>query len=491
LRLLQNQRFPAGLHGVASGRACTIAGMLFSYLLSLLSLHLVVALSAGAHVLLYKRDSRSTLGWLGLIMLFPLAGALLYLLFGINRVRRKARRVSMRIEPEGGWLRAGLQPEGAPSLRNVGYSITGAGLSPGNNVTALFNGEQAFPAMLQAIDGASREVLLSTYIFDNDATGRRFVSALAAAQQRGARVHVLVDDVGIRYSLPTILQRFRDSSISFQRFMPLRLLPPSLSINLRTHRKLLVVDRAVSFAGGMNIGERQLVDGPSRHRASDLHFRLEGPITRAFVDQFSEDWRFAGGAGLRPVEPGWTPAGPALCRLISDGPDETLDSLQLVIMGTIARAQKRVWIMTPYFLPDRPLLGCMQAAAVAGVDVRVVIPQKNNWPLVHWALQHNLAELLDTGVEIYLRPPPFAHSKCMLIDDQYALLGSANMDPRSLRLNFELGIEVFDAALNAQLDGHFRAILPGCTAVTSAALNSRATMVRLRDSAAAMFAPYL
>jgi len=465
--------------------------MWVEYLASLITLHLAVAAAAGMHVLLYKRDSRAALGWLGLIVLFPVAGALLYVLFGINRVHRKALRISLRVEPEGSWRRAGPLPGGGASLRNIGYGVTGSGLSPGNTVTAYYSGEQAFPAMLQAIAGAGHEVLLSSYIFDNDQTGRQFVDALAAAQHRGVRVHLLLDDVGIRYSFPTILRQLKKNGLAFRRFMPLRLLPPSLSINLRTHRKILIADRTVSFAGGMNIGDRQLLDGPSPFRASDLHFRFEGPVTNSLAEQFADDWKFAGGGELPGLEAGWTPAGSALCRLIADGPDETLDSLQLVILGAINRAQSRIHIMTPYFLPDRNMIACLKTAALSGVEIRVMIPLKNNWPLVQWAFQHNAAELLDNGIRIVRRPPPFAHSKCILVDQDYSLIGSTNLDPRSLRLNFELGIEVFDAGLNAELNQHFLDIERQCLPLTSGHIKGRKIPARLRDSAAAMFAPYL
>jgi len=468
-----------------------MVAMWVEYLASLITLHVAAAAAAGIHVLLYKRDSRAALGWLGLIVLFPLAGALLYVLFGINRVHRKAVRLSLRVEPEGSWRRAGPLPSGGASLRNIGYSVTGAGLSPGNTVVTYYSGEQAFPAMLQAIAEAGREVLLSSYIFDNDRTGLQFVEALAAARQRGVRIHLLLDDVGIRYSFPTILRPLKKHGIPCTRFMPLSLLPPSLSINLRTHRKLLITDRTVSFAGGMNIGDRQLLDGPSPFRASDLHFRFEGPLTTVLAEQFADDWKFAGGSELPGLEAGWTPAGSAHCRLIADGPDETLDSLQLVIMGAINRAQSRVLIMTPYFLPDRNMLACLKTAALSGVDIRVMIPQKNNWPLVQWAFQHNAHELLDSGIRILRRPPPFAHSKCILIDGEYSLIGSTNLDPRSLRLNFELGIEVFDAGLNAELSAHFLEIERQCLALTGAHLRERRIPARLRDSTAAMFAPYL
>jgi cardiolipin synthase len=465
--------------------------MWLDYLFSLISIYLVVAWAAGIHVLLYKRDSRAAFGWLGLIIVFPIAGALLYALFGVNRVQRKARRISLNFAPEGGKHH---QPEPLPiatGRSRPGLRITGVEPASGNQVATYYKGEDAFPAMLEAIHCAQREVLLSSYIFDNDATGTRFIDELAAARDRGCKVHVLVDDVGIRYSMPTIIRQLKARGLSFRRFMPLRLLPPSFSINLRTHRKLLITDRQVTFAGGMNIGDRQLVDGNSPHRASDLHFRFEGPLTADCVRLFSEDWKFAHGGNLDGWDASASNPGQARCRLVSDGPDDTLDSLILVIMGAISSARQRVWIMTPYFLPARQMLGCIQAAALSGVDVRIIIPEKNNWPVVQWALQHNMAELLDTGVKLFQRPPPFAHSKCMLIDQDYALVGSSNMDPRSLRLNFELGIEVFDPELNRELSTHFEQIVDGCTPFTSERLRARRMVARLRDGASALFSPYL
>lgn len=465
--------------------------MIFDYLLSLISVYLVVSVATGMHVLLYKRDSRAALGWLGLIVLFPYVGAALYLLFGVNRVQRKARRISFRVAPEGGKHPFAQKPDDRVSIDQVGYRISHRELTDSNSVTTYFNGEEAYPPMLEAIDSARQELLLSTYIFDNDVSGRQFADRLAAARDRGVQVYVLVDDVGIRYSLPTIIRELKRHQLNFRRFMPLRLLPPSFSINLRTHRKLLIADRCLSFAGGMNIGDRQLVNGPSRHRARDLHFRFEGPITTDFVNLFEEDWQFSGGGSLSRFDSGAPAGGPARCRMISDGPDETLDSLTLLILGVIASARRRVWIMSPYFLPEQKLMGSLQAAALTGIDIRVMIPEKNNWPVVQWALQHNMSALLDTGVQILQRPPPFAHSKCLIVDDDYVMVGSSNMDPRSLRLNFEIGIEVFDPELNRELSGHFETAVGECTPFTTDYLNARGTLTRLRDGAAAMFGPYL
>jgi cardiolipin synthase len=465
--------------------------MIVQYLLSLLSLYVVVAVAAGIHVALYKRDSRAALGWLGLIVLFPYAGALLYLMFGVNRVQRKARRISLRITPEGDRPAPKPADAGEAAVSLLGHRVSGQPLVEGVRVATCYNGEQAYPPMLQAIESAEREVLLSSYIFDNDTTGRLFADRLATAQRRGVRVCVLVDDVGIRYSFPTIIRELKRLRLTYRRFMPLRLLPPSFSINLRTHRKLLIADRAVGFAGGMNIGNRQLIEGDSPHRASDLHFRFEGPLVDDFVGLFAEDWEFSGGGALPGFRAHHAGEGTARCRLISDGPDENMDSLILLIMGVVSRAARRVRIMTPYFLPEQKLTGSLQVAALSGVDVEIMIPQKNNWPLVQWALQHNMAALLESGIRILQRPPPFAHSKCLLVDDDYSLVGSANLDPRSLRLNFELGIEVFDRSLNRELSEHFDAAARECVPFTLDQLARRGLFPRLRDSAASMFAPYL
>lgn len=465
--------------------------MWYEYLLSFFSIYLVIALAAATHALLYVRDSRAAFGWLGLIWVFPIAGALLYALFGINRVRRKAQRISQETDT-GPFIDLTANQAADGVLRNrPGYNVTGRRLIQGNRVATLYNGEQAYPAMLNAIENAQKEVLLSSYIFDNDDTGRLFIEKLVSARDRGCAVCVLVDDVGIRYSLPTIIRKLKEHDLPYKRFMPLKLFPPSFSINLRTHRKILVTDRNLAFAGGMNIGDRQLLEGKSAHRASDLHFQFEGPLIARFVDVFADDWKYSKGDPLSQWEADIPPDGPAGCRLVSDGPDDTLDSMMLVIMGAIASARTRVWIMTPYFLPERQMFGCLQAAALSGVDVQVMIPEKNNWPLVQWALQHSMAELLGAGVTILRRPPPFAHSKCIIIDDDYLLVGSSNLDPRSLRLNFELGVEVFEPALNHELAAHFQDHAASCEQFSLEELRSRRTLARLRDSSSALFSPYL
>ena len=458
----------------------------------LVALHVLTATAATLHALLYKTDSRAAFGWIGIILFFPYAGALLYVLFGINRVQRKAQRRGIFGIP---WTEAGLLPPARRRelldnpMQHVGWSVTGQPLAEGNRVVPLINGEQAFPEMIEAIGNAQRQVLLMTYIFDNDATGRKFVAALGAAVARGVNVHVLVDDIGRRYSLPTILRPLKKAGVDVRRFMPVRLLPPSLSLNLRNHRKLMIVDGAIGFAGGMNIGERQLADSPKG--ATDLHFRFDGPVVQKFSVLFGEDWLRSNGKALTFLDPPSATPGDCRCRLVPDGPDSRLDHLSMLIDGVVSSAHERIRIVTPYFLPHRKLIGSLQSAALRGVDVCVVVPSVNNWRVVQWALAHVLWELVNVGVRVVEQPPPFAHSKCILIDDDYALVGSTNLDPRSLRLNFELGIEVFSPAFNAQLRDHVESLCQASSEISRHAIASRSPVIRTRDALAALFSPYM
>ncbi|MEM1434688.1 MAG: PLDc N-terminal domain-containing protein, partial [Pseudomonadota bacterium] len=207
-------------------------------------LQVLLLLISVPHILLFKSDHRASLGWLGLVFLLPVAGPLCYWLFGINRVRRKAQHPDVLRWTDQGTVPPVLPEllDGAGTLEQVGLRVSGETIVGGNRVEPLFNGEAAFPAMLAAIEAAQHEVLLSTFIFDDDDLGRRFVAALEGAMARGIVVAVLVDDLGRRFRFPTIVPRLRRAAIPTRRFMPMRVLPPSVSLNLRNHRKLLLVD---------------------------------------------------------------------------------------------------------------------------------------------------------------------------------------------------------------------------------------------------------
>jgi cardiolipin synthase A/B len=469
------------------------------------ALVLLMTVIAAAHAVLNKREVRAAIGWVGLILLVPAAGAVLYALLGVNRIRRRAATLFRGARRYAHV--ADVEPVTAPTIRDLlapnGTHLTGlaraiAGivprpLLPGNAVTPLFDGDEAYPAMLEAIEKAERFIALETYIFDNDPAGRRFVEALGRAVSRGVSVRVLVDDAGARYSRPPIDALLRRASVPTARFM--RLLVPwrFAYFNLRNHRKVMVVDGTTAFTGGMNVRHGCLLGESPAYPTRDLHFRVEGPVVTHLMDVFAEDWAFATGEPLD--EERWFPkvsaSGPSMCRVIVDGPDEDLDRLRWALLAAIACAERSIRIMTPYFLPDEALVTALNVAALRGVTVDVVIPERGNLRFVEWAMWGELWKMMGRGVRIWLSKPPFDHSKLLVVDTCWTLIGSANWDPRSLRLNFELGVECYDEKLAQRLDALVDARVAESRPLLIGELTALSLPVRLRNGIARLFKPYL
>lgn len=460
-------------------------------------------MAAAGHAIMYKRDPRAAALWTITSLSLPLLGPLLYLLLGVNRIHRQARRYRpYRIDVRSGTEHPVASVEALVARRaahlrgllRLGDRAGGRPLVTGSALEPLFNGEQAYPAMLAAIAGARRSVNLCTYIFDSDEVGDRFVEALGDAVRRGVEVRVLVDGVGTVGSSRRLARRLSAAGVRWTRFLPFRSLWPGMHLNLRNHRKLLIVDGRLAFTGGMNISARYLADREANpHRVRDLHFRVRGPIVTALQEVFAEDWGFAtaevleGGRFFTDLPE----AGSSLARVITDGPDEDLDRLQTVIFAAIASAAARVEIMTPYFIPNQAIIAALVTAALRGAEVVVILPGCVDWPFMHWAAVAYLWELLRYGVRVFFQPPPFVHTKLMVIDGVWSLVGSANLDPRSLRLNFELDIEAYDPHLAGVLSAHCDTVRRHAREVHLADVDSRPAWVRLRDGMAKLFSPYL
>jgi cardiolipin synthase len=468
------------------------------------------AILASGHALLYKRDTRATVLWVSFIWFVPLAGPLGYLLLGINRIKRRAlvlRESAPRLErPGSDESVAGTQhgsgesippsvaerPHFARFLRLVD-SVTPQRLLAGNSVEPLENGDQAYPAMLEAIANARASVGLCTYIFDRDEVGLAFVGALREAVRRGVEVRVLVDDTGVRYSFPTIVRTLREARLRTARFLPTLAPLPTFALNMRNHRKVLVVDGRTGFTGGMNIRAGHRTDPSGHLRIRDVHFRIEGPVVAQMLEVFADDWLFTTGEALGG--PSWfpeaVPDGDVHARVIADGPDETMDRLRWTLIGALASAHDRVCIATPYFLPDAQLISALNTAALRGVSIEILLPANNNLPFVHWACMAHLWQVLERGCRVFLSPGSFDHSKVMIVDGAWTIIGSANWDPRSLRLNFELDVECHGAALAARMVAWFDDRRAMATELTLAAVNGRSLPVRLRDGVARLATPFL
>jgi cardiolipin synthase len=302
-----------------------------------------------------------------------------------------------------------------------------------------------------------------------------------------------VDDVGARYTWPPILRPLRLAGIPVARFLPTVVPWYFPYANLREHRKALVVDGRVGFTGGMNLREAHSLAYSPCDPVQDLHFRVEGPAVAHLQEVFADDWAFCAGEALGGERwfPPIRPNGPVLARGISSGPDDDFEKLRMIYLGALACARSSVRIVTPYFLPDNGLIASLNVAALRGVEVDILLPRENNLRLVQWASAALLWQVLEHGCRVWYTPPPFDHTKLVLVDGAWALLGSANWDPRSLRLNFEFDVECYDRALAASLEELVQSKLKQARPVTLEDVDGRPLAVKLRDGVARLFSPYL
>jgi cardiolipin synthase len=474
------------------------------YLVTVATLAAIVA--TAVHILYYKRNTRAAAGWLGLVWFAPILGVCLYWMFGVNRIQRRARLrfadkqsvtlPAMKAVVSSSFVKqlcADIDKNSMGQLSRMTDKLTRQPLMQGNRVIPLINGDQAFPRMISSIEKAQHSIALCSYIFDNDSWGKKFQAALNDARKRGVEVKILIDSVGSRYSFPPITWRMRREGLAAAVFMRTILPWRFQYFNLRNHRKILVIDGQIGFTGGMNIREGNCLGSNPSHPVQDLHFQIEGPVVAELLRAFAEDWTFT----TRQVLSGekWYPSldlqGKGVARGISDGPDEDFDKLRMVLLAALATARSSIRIITPYFLPDADLVSALRIAALRGVEIEILLPASSNLRMVKWASDAGLEELLKEGCRIFLTGPPFDHSKVMIVDQIWVLLGSANWDSRSLALNFEFNVECYDSDLAASLETILQKKKSAARELTLQEILSKSIFLKLRNRFFRLFSPYL
>ncbi|KAA0692579.1 phosphatidylserine/phosphatidylglycerophosphate/cardiolipin synthase family protein [Neorhizobium sp. P12A] len=475
----------------------------------LAALSIVLGAAAAIHAAMTKEEVRAATGWVGVILLSPIVGAVLYAIAGVNRIRRATissqRNVFYQKDAFGDLTNFDADNETVAStyggrfraMKILGDRVARHPLMTGNTIEMLEDGDAAYAAMKAAIDGAERSIMLETYIFDRDPIGFRIADALIAAVKRDVSVRVLIDAVGARYSVPSIMGHLKDGGVQVDVFngnviMGLRL-PYA---NLRTHRKILVVDGRIAFTGGMNIRQGFTHEFAGANYAHDAHFCVTGPVVADLFHIAAEDWRFATGEVLRGEHwtvptPATQPGAPVLMRVIASGPDRSVETNHRMLIGAFSVARSSIRIMSPYFLPDRELISALVTAARRGVEVDIVVPAANNLVLVDRAMTAQFDQILKNYCRIWRAEGAFNHSKLLTIDGTWAYVGSSNLDPRSLRLNFEVDLEVLDRGFAGKIEEHIEAALRTAKPVELAALRARPFAVRLLERILWLGSPYL
>lgn len=472
--------------------------------------HIVFALGfliggpAAVHAAMTKNDVRAAIGWVGIILMSPLLGPLFYLVAGINRIRQthisELRNKTLKDYAHNATpVLADVSPISGPqfqSLRVLGDRISHFPLRDGNNIQILSGGDQTYPAMIAAIDQAEKSVALQTYIFDDDVEGRKIAAALTNAHNRGVHVRVLIDAIGSKYSHPPIIRFLRRNGVPAALFMtnPLGVMRMPYA-NLRSHRKILVVDGRIAFTGGMNIRAGFVREVAGDDMTNDTHFKVEGPAVIQLISVFANDWLFTTGEELPYgtwCSDSWKAPQPHVpARCIRSGPDRHMASTHQMLLGAFAVAQSHIRIQSPYFLPDQVLLGALNTAARRGLHVDIVIPDRNNLRLVNYAMTAQLDQVIASGCRVWRAKGNFNHSKLITVDGTWSYVGSSNMDPRSLRLNFELDMEIYSPETAQAIEKLIDAEIANADMVTKHSLKAIPFRKRLRNRIIWLASPYL
>jgi cardiolipin synthase len=466
----------------------------------LVLLNAAVTIGTLLWVMQTKREPMSAIAWSLTVLLLPFLGAFLFFIFGYQSIarplsRRRRRRSAYKklVGAQDGKTRVDV-PDRWDTLAKLGHHGDGFPVTGGNAVTLYHDARLAFEAMLDAIRGARRHVHIQFFIFRSDPSGHRFIDALCECASRGVEVRFLYDSVG-SYSLArSLIRKLTGVNGCAAAFLPILNPLYRLRVNLRNHRKILVVDGRVGFTGGLNIGDEYLGLHPRFGRWRDTHVRIEGPAVEGLQRIFLEDWHFGADEAVHGSDyfPKFEKApGTSLVQVVHSGPDSEYKAIRETYFAGILNARHRVWIASPYFVPDAGLRDAICLVARAGIDVRFLgLFRPDKW-IPYLAGRFYWTDILDAGAKVYQYAPGMMHSKYVLVDGEWASVGSANLDNRSLLLNFEANCQLFDSALVAELEREYLRDLEVSVRLDPEVFEARPLLGRLAENAARLFSPIL
>lgn len=470
------------------------------WLTALLSflIHDLIVLALIPVVLLRQRDPRVTVAWIFAILLMPFIGALTYLLFGQNKIARRTKKKSMASERARvrstrliGNLASPIDARGQIQLFRLLNKICPLPALAGNDIKILTDMQANYEEQLAAIAAARRFVHIEYYIFQPDAIGERFRTELIAAAKRGVEVRFVHDGLGSMNLGRSFLAEMTAAGVETAVFIPLNPLTRRWIFNFRNHRKIVVVDGEVGFIGGANIGKEYLGERPGAW--GDTHLRIRGPAVAHLQQVFAEDWAFASGTQL--TDPKYYPeprkAGETVAQVVPGGPDLRPPIYHELYFSAVANAVEQVRIVTPYFVPSESVLTALKTAARRGVNVEILVPGLSTHPIVQSAARSYYHDLLESGVKIYEYTPGFMHSKVLTVDGRWSIVGTANFDNRSMILNFEIGVALYDVELTHQLDLVFEMNRAKSKTIDLAEWKTRWLPWRILENSAALFSPVL
>jgi len=459
---------------------------------------IVWVVSVGVVIVLQRRSATATLAWLLVLAFLPVVGLLVYRLIGPLRLERKRlkRSINRHAVHEVLQSRVALfeHDEEHQQLARVGVSLGEASPLRAEEVEIYFDGDTAYAAILAAIAAAVDHVHLEYYIWEPDTIGNELRAALIERAKAGVQVRMIIDATGSNKLKRKWLEPLRTAGVEVAVFNPIRLRSLRLRRpDFRTHRKIVVCDGRVGFTGGMNITDFHSASR-SREFWRDTHLRITGAAVWGLQRLFTEDWYFAAGA-MCPVNAETFPSSSQdaehLVQIVGSGPDTSAFAIHKALFTAINQSTDRLWMTTPYFVPDESLLMAITSAALRDVDVRLIVPKRGDSRLVDLAARSYFPELLEVGVRIFEYETRFIHAKTLVCDHDVAIIGTANLDNRSFRLNFEVAAIVFGETAARSLADAFTADLRGCHEVLLSELARQSLARRFGQASARLMSPLL
>lgn len=462
---------------------------------TLVALYGATVLAIVGVVLSENRNPVKSLAWITVLLAIPAIGILLYIFFGrnIKNTRMISRRNKRRLRRnESETAKSSDISTLSPAERQqveMGRVLTGAQFYTGNHVTVFNNGTTKFRSLLADIENAREYIHVQYYILSDDATGQRLADALIRKAAEGVRVRVIYDHIGSFGTSNAYFRRLRDGGVEIHPFFRVTFPLLATRINWRNHRKISVIDGKIGYIGGMNIADRYM-DGGKFGKWRDTHLRITGPAVGALEYSFAVDWSFMGNP-LVTEKTDTTPCGESSMQMLRSGPTSEWSNVEFMMIKAIGNARKRVYIQTPYFLPTEGILRALQTAALARIDVRVMIPAHSDSKILTYASRSYVMECLRAGIKIYFYEAGMLHSKTMMIDDGFCAVGSANIDFRSFEHNFEATMFLYSPEINSTLCRQFITDQHDCTRIFQPEWRVRPLGHKVLESLTRLLSPIL
>ncbi|PLR80882.1 cardiolipin synthase [Bacillus canaveralius] len=456
-----------------------------------------------------RRDASSTWAWLLVLFFIPVLGFILYLLFGQNLSRyhlfqwddRKKIGIEKMLWNQLHELRTeqfhfrNKATETSKDLIHMHLLNNDAVLTEDNSVEVFTDGQEKFARLFKDIAAAKNHIHLQYYIIKRDELGKKLIDALTVKAKDGVKVRVLYDDLGSRTITKSFLKELRQAGGEVEVFFPSKLRLINLRLNYRNHRKLVIIDGKIGYVGGFNVGDEYLGLNPKFGYWRDTHLRIEGTAVHAVQTRFILDWNQASHNRDIAYAPEYFPEeigrGYVGMQIVTSGPDSEWQQIKNGYIKMISSARKSILIQTPYFIPDASLLDALQIACLSGIDVKIMIPNKPDHMFVYWATLSYIGELLKAGATVFIYEKGFIHAKMLVVDEQISSVGTANIDVRSFKLNFEVNAFLYDETISRKLSSIFQEDLLVSNELTLASYQSRSARVRFKESVSRLLSPIL